>query len=117
METHSQLEDLGLIMVKIIMIATLLSGCSFSGIFFPLDQRPDELVSQNKQVFNLTSKDGLQIQYMLFTPKTTEVKVTILAFHGSGSKVVNWVKVYKPLIDHGYQVLMMEYRGFGQSKG
>ena len=38
-------------------------------------------------------------------------------FHGSGSKVSNWASLLKPLLDDGYQLFLMEYRGFGVSEG
>lgn len=93
-----------------------LSGCSFNGIFFPVDQRPDEQIDTYKEAIELKAQDGTLINHFLFKP-TREHKATIFVFQGSGSKVVNWYKVIKPLIKDGYQVFMMDYRGFGESKG
>lgn len=38
-------------------------------------------------------------------------------FHGSGSKVSNWLELLAPLVDNNYQVFLTEYRGFGESEG
>ncbi|KZW98770.1 hypothetical protein JL49_21365 [Pseudoalteromonas luteoviolacea] len=62
----------------------------------------------------LTSSDGKIINHFLFK-LSQKPKATIFVFQGSGSNVVNWYKVIKPLIENGYQILMMEYRCFGES--
>ncbi|MDK2596808.1 alpha/beta hydrolase [Pseudoalteromonas obscura] len=101
---------------SVLVFSLLLSGCSFSGIFFPIDNRPDEQNIGRFEAISLTASDGAKIKHYLFKPET-EHKATIFAFQGSGSKVVNWYKVIKPLVDDGYQVFMMDYRGFGDSQG
>ena len=94
----------------------LIAGCSFNGVFFPVDERPDDAIDRKVETIQLRSFDGTQIKHYLFKPDQ-EHKATIFALQGSGSKVVNWYKVIKPLVDDGYQVFMMEYRGFGESNG
>lgn len=94
----------------------LISGCAFNAVFFPVDERPNNAIAGNIAPIQLTAPDGTLIQHYLFKPAQAH-KATIFAFQGSGSKVVNWHKVIKPLIDDGYQVFMMDYRGFGESKG
>ena len=62
------------------------------------------------------SADGNKVHHVLIKPKSTP-KATIFVFHGSGSKVTNWTNLLKPLVEDGYQVFLMEYRGFGNSEG
>lgn len=64
----------------------------------------------------LRSADGKDIHHILIKPQA-DPKATALVFHGSGSKVSNWTKLLEPLVNVGYQVFLMEYRGFGQSEG
>ncbi|MGI9235959.1 MAG: alpha/beta hydrolase [Woeseiaceae bacterium] len=64
----------------------------------------------------LKSTDGKEIHHVLIKPQV-DPKATIFVFHGSGSKVSNWTKLLEPLINDGYQLFLMEYRGFGKSEG
>ncbi len=64
----------------------------------------------------LKSADGKNIHHVLFKPQS-DPEATIFVFHGSGSKVANWTKLLKPLLEDGYQLFLMEYRGFGGSEG
>ncbi|WDE04350.1 alpha/beta fold hydrolase [Thalassomonas viridans] len=94
----------------------LLPACSFNSVFFPIDERPDDVVDVNIERVELVSSDGKRIQHYFFKTDSP-IKATIFVFQGSGSKVLNWFKVVKPLVEDGYQVFMMEYRGFGASEG
>ncbi|MDJ0904964.1 MAG: alpha/beta fold hydrolase [Woeseiaceae bacterium] len=64
----------------------------------------------------LISADGHSIHHVLIKPQS-DPKATIFVFHGSGSKISNWTSLLAPLLDDGYQVFLMEYRGFGISEG
>ncbi|NDV60279.1 alpha/beta hydrolase [Bacteroides sp. 519] len=44
-------------------------------------------------------------------------KANILYFHGNGSNISKWIDHVKPLVDDGYQVYMLDYRGYGKSTG
>ncbi|OCQ23113.1 hypothetical protein A7985_03960 [Pseudoalteromonas luteoviolacea] len=99
-----------------LLTVLLISGCSFSGVFFPIDKRPDDPIKGIVETVQLSSPDGKMINHFLFKPPH-KPKATIFVFQGSGSKVVNWYKVIKPLIESNYQIFMMEYRGFGDSEG
>lgn len=94
----------------------LIGGCSFDSTFFPIDGRPDDAIFPDRENIVLESSDGNSIHHVLVKPQP-EAKATIFVFQGSGSKVSNWLKLLQPLVDNGYQVFLMEYRGFGQSEG
>lgn len=94
----------------------LVCGCSFDDTFFPVDKRPDDGTSINQENIVLKSVDGKNIHHILIKPQSNP-KATIFVFHGSGSKVANWKKLLKPLLQDGYQLFLMEYRGFGNSEG
>ncbi len=99
-----------------ILALTAVTSCAFNSVFFPIDTRPDDPVDSTFELIELTAEDGLAIQHYLIKPKIAP-KATLFVLHGSGSKVLNWVKVVKPFVEDGYQVFMMEYRGFGNAKG
>ena len=44
-------------------------------------------------------------------------KATILYFHGNGGNISKWINHIKPLIEDGYQICMLDYRGYGKSTG
>ena len=105
------------IKLLICLLSFLLSACSFNSVFFPIDERLADVVDIEKiERIELVSSDGKKVQHYLFNADH-DSKATIFVFHGSGSTVLNWYKVIEPLIDDGYQVFMMEYRGFGISEG
>ncbi|OPZ32142.1 MAG: 2-hydroxy-6-oxononadienedioate/2-hydroxy-6-oxononatrienedioate hydrolase [Bacteroidetes bacterium ADurb.BinA174] len=55
--------------------------------------------------------------YSLFLKSNREVKATILYFHGNGSNNSKWASLMTPLTDDGFQVCMLDYRGYGKSTG
>jgi len=44
-------------------------------------------------------------------------KATILYFHGNGGNISKWVDYIHPLVNDGFQVCMLDYRGYGKSSG
>ena len=83
---------------------------------FILDERPDDEIFGSRERIVLTSADGTRIDHLLVKPQC-EPKASILVFHGSGSKASNWLKLLRPLVENGYQIFLMDYRGFGASEG
>lgn len=54
--------------------------------------------------------------YLLY-PKQETAKATLLYFHGNGGNVSNYIKYVKPLLEDGFQVFMVDFRGYGKSTG
>ncbi|AQX11306.1 lysophospholipase [Elizabethkingia meningoseptica] len=50
-------------------------------------------------------------------PETKKIKKTILFFHGAGGNVTTYQYITKPLVDAGFQVVMIDFRGYGKSTG
>lgn len=50
-------------------------------------------------------------------PKQKEIKKTIFFFHGAAGNVTTYQFMTKPLVDAGYQVVMIDFRGYGRSTG
>lgn len=91
-------------------------GCSFDSTFFPVDERYNGSHIANQEDILLMSADGRAIHHALIKPQSGP-KATVLVFHGSGSTISNWAKLLTPLVEDGYQLFLMEYRGFGNSEG
>lgn len=53
---------------------------------------------------------------IILKPKS-KVKATVLFFHGAGGNVSSYLFMTKPLMDKGFQVAMIDFRGYGKSTG
>jgi len=53
---------------------------------------------------------------LLFKPEK-KVKATILFYHGSGGNISTYMSLLKPLVNSGYQVFAVDFRGYGKSTG
>lgn len=53
----------------------------------------------------------------IFLKPVGKPKATILFVHGAGGNVSSYTFITKPLVDHGYQVFMIDFRGYGKSTG
>lgn len=60
--------------------------------------------------------DKETITGIFIKPKTT-AKASILFFHGTGGNVTTYTFMTKPLVEAGYQVLMVDFQGYGNSTG
>lgn len=66
--------------------------------------------------FSLPVKNDT-ITGVILKPKSQKIKATILFFHGAGGNVTSYLFMTKPLVDKGYQVVMIDFRGYGKSTG
>src|SRR5690606_15197433 len=57
------------------------------------------------------------ITAIFLKPNVSKPKATILFFHGAGGNVSTYVFMVKPLIESGFQVAMVDFRGYGKSTG
>jgi pimeloyl-ACP methyl ester carboxylesterase len=63
----------------------------------------------------VTMEDGAEINALHF--KKDSSKGLILYFHGNAGNLHRWGDVVTPYVDMGYDVLIMDYRGYGKSTG
>ncbi len=86
-------------------------------IFFP-EQLPSDysfdLSSQDKEVF-FTTADQETINGILFT--TTQRKGVVLYFHGNAGSLASWQDIGKDITPLGYDLLIIDFRGYGKSTG
>lgn len=57
------------------------------------------------------------ITAILLKPNQTEITKTILFFHGANGNVTTYQYMTKPLVEKGFQVVMVDFRGYGKSTG
>ena len=61
--------------------------------------------------------DGARINGLLFYDVGETTRGLVIYFHGNTRSIKGWAKYAKDFISHDYDVLMIDYRGFGKSTG
>ncbi|WP_040247821.1 alpha/beta hydrolase [Psychroserpens mesophilus] len=72
--------------------------------------------NQSTKEYNLETRDGAVINGLRFFPKG-ESKGVVLYLKGNSKSIKGWGKFAVDFTRHGYDVLMVDYRGFGKSTG
>ncbi|MEZ4793106.1 MAG: alpha/beta fold hydrolase [Gelidibacter sp.] len=72
--------------------------------------------NQEFEEHNLETRDGAVINGIRFIPKE-ESKGIVMYLKGNSKSVKGWGKFAVDFTRHGYNVLMVDYRGFGKSTG
>ena len=86
-------------------------------IFLPEELPRDfrfEFENPYKEHF-ITMEDGAELNALHF--QTQNSKGLILYFHGNAGSLERWGNVVDPFVDLGFDVLIMDYRGYGKSTG
>ncbi|MBQ0721504.1 MAG: alpha/beta hydrolase [Gammaproteobacteria bacterium] len=103
--------------VLLLSFAGILSGCT-GLLFFPSKewvQKPDSL-GLDYQNLELIAADGTPLNAW-FLPVSGKARGSILFLHGNAENISTHIHSVRWLPAAGYQVLLLDYRGFGQSKG
>lgn len=61
--------------------------------------------------------DNDKITAIVLKPESKSIKKTILFFHGANGSVSTYQYITKPLVENGFQVVMIDLRGYGKSTG
>ncbi len=100
----------------LLLTALLLSGCT--NVFFqpmkPLVRTPTEIGLEYRDV-NFKSSDDVQL-HGWFLPSRTPAKASVLFFHGNAENISTHIGSVYWLPEHGVNVLLVDYRGYGQSE-
>lgn len=75
---------------------------------FPFEEHTIEVPGENGEVISINA--------LWFRPDSTS-KGLILYFHGNRGNLQRWGNYAPNLTQHGYDVLMIDYRGYGKSTG
>lgn len=99
------------------LLPLLLSGCS-QLLFVPMQQlvhTPDELGLDFENV-TIESSDGVRL-YAWFLPAEGKPHGTLLYLHGNAENISTHIGNVYWLPARGYNVLLLDYRGYGLSSG
>jgi uncharacterized protein len=88
-------------------------------IFKPekLDESFEFKYDDHFEELNFTMEDGARINGLLFFDKGEDTRGLVMYFHGNTRSIKGWSKYAKDFINHDYDVVMIDYRGFGKSTG
>jgi alpha-beta hydrolase superfamily lysophospholipase len=86
-------------------------------IFFPekLDKDHRFAFKQEFEELSLPMKDGIRLNGLLF--KADSAKGLIFYLHGNAGSLASWGEIAKTYTDFGYDLFILDYRGFGKSEG
>lgn len=103
--------------IYLIILNFLLSGCT--GVFFqPHVQQyltPDKIGLQYEDV-HLNSSDGTEL-FAWWLPAQGKAKGTVLFLHGNAENISTHISSVHWLPAQHYNVLLLDYRGYGASQG
>lgn len=96
----------------------LLNACS-SLVFYPSKnwQTTPKQHGYDYQNFYYAANDGTALNAWFMPATTGDKKGLIIYFHGNSQNIGSHVAQVYWLTDQGYDVFLMDYRGFGKSKG
>lgn len=90
-----------------------------SMIYFPATGREDERTQADAgldyETVSLTTEDSIRIEAW-YVP-APEARGVVLLTHGNAGNITHWVDYAVLFHRLGYATLMLEYRGYGRSKG
>lgn len=66
---------------------------------------------------NFLSENGNMLNGWFLKPKNQPAKITVLHLHGNAGFLVEQIGIIAPLVKDGFQILMVDYSGFGFSEG
>jgi len=100
-----------------LLVATALCGCS-GLLFFPANElvRTPAALGLEYQNVELTAADGTLL-HAWWLPAVEKPRGTILFLHGNAENISTHIHNVRWLPASGYQVLLLDYRGFGRSAG
>ena len=100
------------------MSAFTLAGCVERFFFYPDAVRytvPEQFGLRAEDI-EMRAADGTRL-HGWFLPASGPAKGTVLHLHGNAANVSNHLPLVAWLPARGYNVLMLDYRGFGRSEG
>jgi len=109
-----------LIVVLVYVVISILIYYLQDYLLFKPEKLPDDFEfhyeNQDTKEYNLETRDGAVINGVRFFPKD-ESRGIVLYLKGNSKSIKGWGKFAVDFTRHGFNVLMVDYRGFGKSTG
>ncbi|WP_026463942.1 alpha/beta hydrolase [Adhaeribacter aquaticus] len=98
------------------MVKAIVNNDESKLYYFPVKEM--ESMKEMKYIENvLRVEDSLNIYTYHFIPPTKELKGDIFFIHGAGGNVSRYRHLIKPLLENGFRVYAVDWRGYGNSSG
>jgi uncharacterized protein len=91
----------------------VLAHLFYRRLLYPGAGRPDGSPPDDATVLECTAQDGVPVHALEFGGDGGR---TVVYFHGNGEVVGDDVWIARELVHHGFNAVLVEYRGYGASK-
>ncbi len=106
---------LDLIAILILLFGITSANAQMDEQFYHPSKQMNTIEWENKKEFSLLVENDT-ITGIILKP-LTKPKATILFFHGTGGNISTYMFMTLPLVQNNYQVVMVDFRGYGKSTG
>lgn len=100
----------------IFIFSTLFCNAQLDDKFYEPNKEMKPLEFSNTEFISLPVENDT-ITAVFLKPKNKNPKKTIFFFHGANGNVSTYQYITKPLVESGFQVVMVDFRGYGKSTG
>jgi fermentation-respiration switch protein FrsA (DUF1100 family) len=106
-----------LVVIVVVAIAVLVRQFEARFAFFPFpgESRTPADYGLPYTPHTVTTADGERLR--LWQISNSHAVAQVLYFHGNGGNLSVWSDVLAGIVRHGYEVIAIDYRGFGESTG
>jgi pimeloyl-ACP methyl ester carboxylesterase len=104
----------------LLLLLFLSNACTFNKMFYATEYKKDAVFSESSYEYEeifLDTKNKKKIHCAQFKTNTDTVKGQIVYFHGNAGPIATWQKIGEIFARHGYNCLLVDYQGYGQSTG
>ena len=100
------------------LLVIVLAGCVERMFFYPdaVTYTTPSQIGVRAEDIHVVSGDGSRL-HGWFLPAVGQARATVLHLHGNAANISNHLPLVAWLPARGYNVLMIDYRGFGRSEG
>ena len=105
-----------LLFSAIFIFSTFFCNAQMDDKFYQPSKEMKPLEFSNPEFISLPVENDT-ITAVFLKPKMKNPKKTIFFFHGANGNVSTYQYITKPLVENGFQVVMVDFRGYGKSTG
>ncbi|MCJ8155136.1 alpha/beta hydrolase [Chryseobacterium sp. SSA4.19] len=105
-----------LLFSALFLLTIFFSKAQMDDKFYQPDKVMKPLEFSNPSFISLPVENDT-ITALFLKPQINTKKKTVFFFHGANGNVSTYQYITKPLVDDGFQVVMIDFRGYGKSTG
>jgi hypothetical protein len=103
--------------IAVVALAALLGGCGmYRGFVYPAPEEAPPALNADFEPIEACAHDGAAVHAYLLAPPDARASVVVL-LHGNGETMEHRAGLARDLRAMGYGVALVEYRGYGKSRG